>query len=98
MTFEAPKHPQSEKQKYLDVLHIYIYMCVCVCVCVCVCPLSDMKLPWSEDDQLCTSSAEVKNDWSYTPTPPVHLHDVDRDNSTFTLHIFRIALHFDTCN
>ena len=26
---------------------------------------------------------EVKNEWSYTSTPPVCLHGVDRDNFTF---------------
>ena len=30
------------------------------------------------------SSAEVENQWSYTSTPPVCLHGVDRDSLTFT--------------
>jgi hypothetical protein len=32
------------------------------------------------------SSAEVKNEWSYTSTLPIRLHCVDRDNVTF--HLF----------
>jgi hypothetical protein len=32
-------------------------------------------------------SAEVKNAWSYTSTPPVCLHGIDRDNFTLTFHI-----------
>jgi hypothetical protein len=31
------------------------------------------------------STAEVKNEWIYTPTSPICLHDVDRDNITFNL-------------
>ena len=34
-------------------------------------PVTDMKLPWIEDYQWCTSTAEVKNDCSYTSTPSV---------------------------
>jgi hypothetical protein len=29
------------------------------------------------------SSAEVKNEWSYTSTPSICLHAVDKDNRTF---------------
>jgi hypothetical protein len=29
-------------------------------------------------------SAKVKNEWSYTSTPPICLHDLDRGNFTFT--------------
>jgi hypothetical protein len=29
-------------------------------------------------------SAEAKNEWSYTFTPPICLHIMDRDNFTFT--------------
>ena len=38
------------------------------------------------------SSAEVKNQWSYTSTPSVYLHEVDRDNFTFT--IFLLFLNY----
>jgi len=31
-------------------------------------------------------SAEVKNRWSYTSTPPIFLRDVDRGNVTFLLY------------
>jgi hypothetical protein len=30
-----------------------------------------------------SSSTEVKNVWSYTSTPPIRFHGVDRDNVTF---------------
>jgi hypothetical protein len=35
-----------------------------------------VKRPGREADQSPTSSAEVKNAWSYTSTPPIHLHGV----------------------
>jgi hypothetical protein len=31
-------------------------------------------------DRSITFSAEVKNEWSYTSTPPTYLHGADRDN------------------
>jgi hypothetical protein len=31
------------------------------------------------------SSAEVKNDWSHTSSPPIRIHGVDRDNFAFIL-------------
>ena len=37
----------------------------------------------SEDDHSPSSTAEVKNEWSHTPTPPTHLHVVDWDSFTF---------------
>jgi hypothetical protein len=36
-----------------------------------------------EVNQSPTSSAEVKNEWSYTSTPPICLHGVDRENFVF---------------
>jgi len=29
------------------------------------------------------SSVEVKNEWSFTSTPPIHFHGVDRENSLY---------------
>jgi hypothetical protein len=37
---------------------------------------------------LTPSSAEVKNERSYTSAPPISLHGVHRDNVTFYLHLF----------
>jgi hypothetical protein len=34
------------------------------------------KRPGSEADRSPASSAEVKNEWSYTSTPPIRLHGV----------------------
>jgi hypothetical protein len=41
--------------------------------------------PWvrqagREVTHLPPSSGEIKNEWSYTPTPPVYPHDVDKEN------------------
>jgi hypothetical protein len=35
-----------------------------------------VKRPGSEADHSPPSSAEVKNAWSHTSTPPIHLHGV----------------------
>jgi hypothetical protein len=35
------------------------------------------------------SSAEVRNEWSYTSTPPIRLVSVDRDNFTFLNQVHR---------
>jgi hypothetical protein len=37
-------------------------------------PSLGVKRPGREADHSPTSSAEVKNSWSYTSTPPIHLH------------------------
>ena len=39
-----------------------------------------------EVDHSCPSGAKVKNEWSYTSTPPTCLHGVDIDNFTFYLY------------
>ena len=41
-----------------------------------------VKLPVHEVDHPPSSSAEVKDEWSYTSSPPVCLHDVDRKGFT----------------
>jgi len=38
--------------------------------------LLGIKQPWREVNHSSPSSSEVKNEWSYTPTPPILLHDV----------------------
>jgi hypothetical protein len=30
-----------------------------------------------------SSNAEVKNEWSYTSTPPIFLQNIDRDNFVY---------------
>ena len=37
------------------------------------------------------SRAKVKNEWSYTSTPPLSLRDADRDNINFPLLHFNIS-------
>jgi len=36
------------------------------------------------------SSTKVKNDWSCTSTPPISLHDMDRENFIFYYSTFEI--------
>jgi hypothetical protein len=43
-----------------------------------------IKRPWREADHSPPSSAEVKNAWSYTYTPPTRLHGVVLSQSTGT--------------
>jgi hypothetical protein len=40
--------------------------------------------PWRDVDHSIPPSAEVKNEWSYTPTPATCLQSVDKDKFTFT--------------
>jgi len=40
--------------------------------------------------------AEVRNEWSYTSTPPIFLHGVDRDNFTFTTKFMRLYAIWET--
>jgi hypothetical protein len=42
-----------------------------------------VKRPGREPDHSPPYSAEIKYEWIYTSTPPIRLHDVDRDNFTF---------------
>jgi hypothetical protein len=42
-----------------------------------------IKRPGREVDHSSPSRAEVKNEWSYTSTFPIHFHGVDRKNFTF---------------
>ena len=49
-----------------------------------------VKRPGTTDiDHSPPSSAEVKNGWSYTSTPPICLHGMDRENFTlFSPHVW----------
>jgi hypothetical protein len=46
-----------------------------------------LRVKWLEHEVNCSpqSSAEIKHEWSYTPTLLICLHGVYRDNSTFLL-------------
>jgi len=49
--------------------------------------------PWvkrsrSEVNHSPRSSAEVKDKWSYTSTPPICLHGLDREHFTFYLTLY----------
>jgi hypothetical protein len=44
-----------------------------------------VKRPGREPDNRLLLSAEVKNDWSYTTAPSIHLYSAHSDNFTFGL-------------
>jgi hypothetical protein len=41
-----------------------------------------VKRPGSEVNHSPSSSADIKNEWSYTSTPPLCVHGMDKDNCT----------------
>jgi hypothetical protein len=43
-----------------------------------------LERPGHEANHASPSGSEVKNEWSYTATPPLRLHGVRRNNFTFT--------------
>jgi len=52
-----------------------------------------IKRPTREGDHSPPSTAEVKNEWSYTSAPPLRLHGADRGNHTFPyLHFYVFLL------
>jgi hypothetical protein len=51
-----------------------------------------VKRPGREVYQSSPSSAEVKNEWSYTSTPGIRPHGVGKDKSTITLLPFHDSL------
>ena len=44
-----------------------------------------------EVNHLPSSSVKVKNEWSYTSTPPIRLHSVDRESFTSYIRVNRMA-------
>jgi len=48
----------------------------------------EVKRSGRDVDQSHPSSAETKNEWSYTSTPPICLHGVGRGNFTLIFIIF----------
>ena len=47
------------------------------------CSWPGVNRPGHDVDNSSPSSAEVKNEWSYTTTPPIWFHDVDKENINF---------------
>jgi hypothetical protein len=47
-----------------------------------------VKRPRSKANHSPLPSAKVKNEWSYTSTPLICLHDVDRENITLTFCLY----------
>jgi len=50
-------------------------------------PFQVAKRPGHEFNHSLPSGAEVKKEWSYTPTPPLYLHGMDGGSFTFTFII-----------
>jgi hypothetical protein len=48
----------------------------------------EVKWPGREADHLLPSSAEVKNTWSYTSTPPIRLHGVVLSSAQRQLYLY----------
>ena len=42
-----------------------------------------LKRPGRDADYTHASTAEIKNEWSYTSTPPIRLDDVHSDHFSF---------------
>jgi hypothetical protein len=59
-------------------------------------PFPEVKRTGRESNHLPASSAEVKNEWSYTSSPPICLHGVHRENFTF-LTLQRWCTHNTRC-
>ena len=53
---------------------------------------SGLKRPGREDDHLPPSSAEVKNEWSYTSCPPLCPCGLCRDNFAFSIRQCQVRL------
>ena len=52
-----------------------------------------LKRTGRDVDNSSPSSAEVKNEWSYTSTPPLYLHGLDRFNCTLNFTVLFTYLH-----
>jgi hypothetical protein len=48
----------------------------------------EVKRPRCEVKHKRFSSTEVKNEWSYTSSSPIHLRDMDKENFLFLLRVF----------
>jgi hypothetical protein len=51
-------------------------------------PALEVKRPGRESDHAPPSSAEVKNAWSYTSTPPIRLHGVVLSSAQRQLYLY----------
>jgi len=85
-------------------------VCLCVCVSTqtsrpvqrpaqpliqwAPCFLPGVKRLERKVDHLPPSSAEVNNEWRYTPTPPIRLHGVERNKFMFTVWSMTPFIHF----
>jgi len=62
----------------------------------CIQCIPEIQWPQNEADQSETSSARVKNELSYTSTPPTGLHSKDKGTFTLTSLYGGIARNFGT--
>ena len=61
------------------------------------CYFPGVKRPRRDVDHAPPSSTEVKNEWSYTSTPPTCLHDAHRGTFTFTCTILKPNSYYSLC-
>ena len=55
--------------------------------------LSQLKQPRRKSYHSPPPSAEVKNEWSYTSTPPIRLHGVERANFTIQVFVLKTSIN-----
>jgi len=58
---------------------------------------SGVKRPQPQIDHKPPSSAEMKNEWSYTFSPPICLHGIIKDNLTFHLYLLPALILYSWC-
>jgi hypothetical protein len=56
-----------------------------------------VKQPVYEADYSQWFTGKVKNGWSYTSAPPICIHDMDKDNFTFT-YIYNKNILMPNCS
>jgi hypothetical protein len=50
------------------------------------------KQPWHKIEHPFAPHAQAKSEWSYNPSPPIRLHVVGRDNSTFITELCQVTV------
>ena len=58
-------------------------------------PFPEVNQPGREVDHSTPSGVEVKKEWSYTSTPPIHLHGVDKENFAFNYFLLFLVLCYN---
>ena len=62
-----------------------------------LCLYSPYTRPRSDVDHSLPSRTEIKNEWSYTSTPHIYFHGVDKDNFAYSLSLnFQCSIYYLT--